>query len=334
LGGLSKRYRKINEISAGLKHPRLLVDSGNVLFSSAQLVNVESSETIVATGVYEIYAKMKYDAVAVGPFDLSAGLNFIQDSGKRGMPWVSSNLYDLSGNRIFSPFLSIKKGGRRIAVTGITGETGGISDDFLITDGVEELRKLIPELTANHDLIVVLSSMSHHETLALTRIFPQISIVIGADQRKGNITPFVSNNAVVTQTATQGKYLGVLSVIWADTPWKVDPTNKLAQLHKHLESTNRELNRLKAEKQQSSEHYIKKKALIENNRNIIVKEISVLEATRKAQLQSDPQSSFESHIIPLHPSIREDRKIDALVRSVKEKVNRYNTVHKSVRKKQ
>jgi len=310
------------------------VDSGNVLFSSIRLDSGESAETIVATGISEIYAKMRYDAVAVGLFDLSAGLDFVQDSGNSGMPWVSANLYDLSGNRLFNPYLSINKGGSRIAVAGITGTTGEKSDDFLITDGVEELRKLIPELSANHDLIIVLSNMSHNQSLDLTRIFPEVSIVIGADQKKGNVTPFVSNNAVLTQTAPQGKYLGVLSVFWADTRWKVDHTKKLSQLNKHLESTNWELNRLKAVKKQSSERYKKKKARIENNRKIIVKEIAELEAAQKEQSLSDPQSSFKSNIIPLNPSIPEDRQINFLVRSVKEKMNRYTNTQKAVRKKQ
>jgi len=275
---------------------------------------------------------MNYSAVAVGPFDLAAGLDFVQDTARIGMPWISANLYDLEGNLLFKPYISIKLAGIRIAVVGITGSIVSKNNKYHVSKGIEELGKLIPELSSAHEFIIVLSNLSHSQTLELTKLIPEVKIVVGADRRKGTITPFVSNTAIVTQTGSQGKYLGVLTVFWAHAPWKTDQSQKLAQMNNHLKSTNWQLSRLQAEQDKSSERYKNKVSIIKKNKERILKEISKIEAARKAATTTAPQSTFNSDIIALNPSINEDRRISAIVRSIKDKINRYNTSHAATQK--
>lgn len=322
----------MSQISAELKLPRLLVDSGNVLFGSTRQEIGLSAPTITAAGIAEIYAYMHYNAVAVGPLDLAGGIDFLMETQRLGMPWISANLYDLSDHRLFNPYVTVKIGDISIGILGITGFEVPGNRSFEVRDGITELNGLMPELSAEHDLVIVLSSLSHKQNMELAKRFPEVHIVIGADRRKGAISPVVSNGSLITQTAGQGKYLGMLSVSWAHSPWKIDQENKLVQLNNHLRSANRQLNQLDTEKNKSSQRYQNKLSILEKNKQRLEREISIIEKAQAAGTDGLNQSTFQSSFIALDRSIQEDRKISAMVRSIKDKTTRFKTAHGNAEK--
>ncbi len=303
--------------------PRLLVDAGNVLFNHAERDSKDSIETITAKGISEIYGAMNYHAVAVGPFDLAAGLDFIRESGETGIPWVSANIYDEKGKRPFKPYITVNTGDLAIGVVGLTDSETTVNKNIEVRDAIVELGTLIPEIAVNHDMIIVLSNLSHDRSIEISKRFAEVKVVVGADRRKGNITPLLSNDAVIMQTDSLGKYLGVLSVSWFHAPWKVDQTNKLAQLKNHLKSADRQLDQLSTEKDKTSQGYKNKALILERNKEKILTEISAIETAQKAETLGLTPSTFDADMIALERSLPQDRKISAIVGSIKDQINSY-----------
>lgn len=277
---------------------------------------------------------MNYHAVAVGPFDLAAGLDFVQESGRTGIVWVSANIYDDKGKRPFKPYITVNTGDLAIAVVGLTDSETTANKSVEVRDAIEELGTLIPEIAAKHDMIIVLSNLSHDRSIEITKRFTQVKAVVGADRRKGNITPLLSNDAVIMQTGSMGKYLGVLSVSWFNGPWKGDQTNKLAQLKNHLKSADRQLHQLSAEKDKTSQGYKNKALILERNKEKILTEISSIETALGAETSGLPQSTFSADIIALDRSLQQDRKISAIVGSIKDQINSYKTGQAAARSEQ
>ena len=81
LGGLSRRYVKINEIRQDGNNP-ILLDAGDMFFSTKNLNknNIES-ERYRANVMLEAYQNIGYDAINIGNYELLSGLEFLKSIG-------------------------------------------------------------------------------------------------------------------------------------------------------------------------------------------------------------------------------------------------------------
>ena len=120
------------------------------------------------------------------------------------LPWVSVNAYSSDRVPLCLPFLSMNRGGMRIAVIGLTDDSS-VHQDFIVTDGAEEISKILPELHDSHDMIILLTTISHEKALQLTKKFPEIDVIIGGDARKGNIKGFLAGETLLTPDSQTGK---------------------------------------------------------------------------------------------------------------------------------
>ncbi len=212
MGGLPKRAYQISTLTGNNAPPALLLDAGNLLFKQATVVH--SQELLTATGIMEIYQKMAYDAVAVGPHDLAAGIEFLKNGRVADFPWLSANLIDKNNARIFPAVKILTRGSMKIGIIGLTGKIAAKSQEAVVVDWRKVLPEHLQHLKNECQLVIVLSSLSDQDNNELTRQFPQVHLLISADQQLGNITPKVDNGTLVTQTMSQGKYLGVLDIDW------------------------------------------------------------------------------------------------------------------------
>ncbi len=260
---------------------------------------------------------MAYDAVAVGPFDLARGAAFIRQHEDQRLPWISANIYNLDGTRTFTPYRSIELAGLRIGVIGLTDDSGAAREDIVVKSWEEELALLLPAISENHDLIVLLTTLPHQAISGLSEMFPDIKIIVGADSRKGNINGIVTENALLVQTADQGKYLGQLSVNWNGQPWDEDQMKKLLALKNTKIAVVRQLVQLNRIKDKISSDYQRKKTFLEQEKSRINMQINELVSLTEKDSEKAPASSFSSVIIPLTPSIPEDPGIRAIVDSAK-----------------
>ncbi|MBU1564613.1 MAG: hypothetical protein KJ630_03165 [Proteobacteria bacterium] len=212
MGGLSKKAYQISIHSDEKALPTVLLDAGNLLFKQPTVAH--SQELVTAAGILQIYKQMAYDAVAVGPLDLAAGIEFLKDGKLEDFPWLSANLTDKNHKLIFPAVRIIERGEMKIGVIGLTGQIADTSQEAIVTDWRKVLPEHLQRLTKECQLVIVISSLTGKDNAELTRQFPQVHILISADRQQGNIVPRVDNSTLITQTMNQGKYLGVLNLDW------------------------------------------------------------------------------------------------------------------------
>lgn len=237
------------------------------------------------------------------------------------MPLTSANLYDLAGERLFKPYRQKSVGRLSIAIVGVTAASGRSFDQFVINDPVAELSTLLPTLDSQFDLIVVLASMGFKKSTDLALQFPQISIVISADNSRSNVPPVLSGSALVTQTANRGRYLGVLTVEWNGASWQKRTGDRLRELHKKYDSLSNRLTRLKASPAQRGKPSTTIDRL-EVERGRIQQQIIALEATQDNGQANHEVSFYSNTFLPLTRAKRTDPEVTAILKEAREKIKK------------
>jgi 2',3'-cyclic-nucleotide 2'-phosphodiesterase (5'-nucleotidase family) len=194
-----------------------------------------------------------------------------------------------------------------------------VSTDLVIRKGADVLVDLLPELEDSCDLILLLAAMPLPATVELVGHFPQIDIAIAADNRQGNVAPFLSATSLLTQTGNRGRYQGVLSVSWNGKPWSNNTTSSLTDLKKRLESVNLQLHRL--QNNQGAPVFQKDKiAQLKNSRAELSEQIMRLEEAQKTETGSSYVSTYKHHFLPLKNTGRVDPQIDSIIRDTKKQM--------------
>ncbi len=222
MGGLSRRAFQITSLTDKDAPPALLLDAGNLLFKRPTVAH--SQELRTAGGLMAIYQQMGYDAVAVGPNDLAAGMEFLKRSEAREFPWLSANLRDKNQAPIFPAARIIDRGGMRIGILGLTGQLAAASLETKVVDWRNVLPEQLDRLAQECHLVIVLSSLPAGDNLEIAQKYPQVHVLIAAGQQQpGETLPRVDNGTLLTQTLSQGKNLGVLNLDWVpDNGWDLD----------------------------------------------------------------------------------------------------------------
>lgn len=196
----------------------LLLDAGNILFSTDSQSNILEQDTLSANAIIDIYNAIGYDAMNIGPYDLSNGIDFLVESFLSGTPWISANLFDVAGNALFPPWVIRQTPEGTIGIIGLTSEIN-VPGSFRTRNWREILPPQIDELDLLCDFIIVLSNLDSASNAVIAESYPQIHLLLSTDPKRGNVTPYLINNTLMSQTHTRGKYLGVLNISW--TPLKI-----------------------------------------------------------------------------------------------------------------
>jgi 2',3'-cyclic-nucleotide 2'-phosphodiesterase (5'-nucleotidase family) len=320
LGGLSEKANSLRIISQKSGARLIGVDAGNALFRKKGHYLPETPQFINAEAIAEIYTLLGLDAVAVGPADLSGGLDLLRETGTNGLSWVSANLFDGDGDAVFPAYISIRIDNLSIAIVGITGSSSIKSPDFIVRDAAAVLAELLPGLDHEFDLIIMLSAMSLAETNALIEKHPQIDIAVAADNGKANIAPFLSGTTLVTQTGNRGRYQGVLSIQWNGGPLGESSTSVLPDLRKRLQSTTAQLDRLLT-KSGNANPKTERIAQLRAERTEIVGQIEDLEKVLESEGARIPGSTYEYRFLPLVNTGRSDPQIDYIIQDAKKRIS-------------
>jgi len=205
--------------------PALRLDAGNALFKKP--MPAQPRELAVAAGMMDIYVAMGYDAVAVGVNDLVAGPDFLKKNAK--MPWLSANLIDDQGKNLFPASVTLKRGEMRVGVIGLTGAVPAGQTGLRAGDWRQPLAEAVKALRPECHLLVVLSNLSAADNAELVKNYPDIDLIVTADDRGGNVAPRPEQKPWIVQTMALGKTLGVLTMV-GQLPlsipmnWDIGPT--------------------------------------------------------------------------------------------------------------
>ncbi|MFS1524706.1 bifunctional UDP-sugar hydrolase/5'-nucleotidase UshA [Microbulbifer sp. 2304DJ12-6] len=197
-------------------------------------------------------SRMGYDAMAVGNHEFDNPLEVIRKQQNwSSFDFLSANIYDSAGERLFKPYKIFDKGGMRVAVVGlITRSTEKIGNpqyvkDFSFVLPEKEMRRLMPGLQEEADLVIALTHMGHDidsvgTDVALARAVDGIDIIVGGHSQQPVCTdtrgelvadyqpgapckPDFENNSWIMQAHEWGKYVGRADfIVGKDTVQLVD----------------------------------------------------------------------------------------------------------------
>ncbi len=272
-----------------------------------------------------VYRQMNYDGVAVGAYDLAAGLDVVLTAGKIGVPWISANLTDTNNTLLFEPYRSVRVGTLHVAVIGLTAEdTPPRPNDYLVIPANEALSGLLPDISDDHDLVVLLSSGSITQATQIAERFPEIDLIIGADPKRDSVPSFLANNAIVVQSGNRGMSLGFLKARWTGQPWGIDPEQERARLMERLASLSWQISRLKNQNQRDPSASSRKMEALLTAQQQAETELARMTATRSASVTGDSPSTFQALLLPLRSSFAEDPTIRALIDKGKQRAVEQN----------
>lgn len=176
----------------------LLLDAGDSLLSDERQPVSLASKGALAVDAMNL---MGYDAMALGERDLELGLAFLQDRMERAeFPFLSANLLLAdSGNLFALPYVILPFGDFSVGIIGLTGISSPAPADFKVLDPFETVRGLLPQVTEQVDLVILLSHLGWAKNVELANMYPEIDLIIGGGTDAPGSQPYRSN--------TTGTYL-------------------------------------------------------------------------------------------------------------------------------
>lgn len=324
MGGLPKKSYQIKTIANKEKHNALVLDAGNLLFKPQSPLQMQ--EKIVASGIMEIYKAMSYDAVAVGPHDVAAGLDFLVESQKNGFPWLSANILNEEKKPIFKPSIIVKRAGLNVGIIGLSDPATPMAEKTTVADWRYILPGQLLTMKKDCDLLILLSTLPDQDNAEIIRDHPLVHIVVTASRQRGNVVPRVVNNTLITQTYSQGKYLGVLTVDWnPGQSWLKNLDQEDLILHDRLNVIERQILKREKLKTQSATLPTDKLQQLKKERDEIYKKISLLkEQITEFESNKGSYNTFEHSFIALNKELPEDPEIAERVSRIKETISNGN----------
>lgn len=218
MGGLSKKAFLIKGLDNDPARPALLVNSGNLLFPANQLEPSEAEAAkIAAETVVRATSAMGGTFAGIGSHDLAAGIAFLDKVQSPQFKWLSLNLIDPASRRpLFAPQWTQQVGDIRVALLALTDHTAfpAAQREFEVLDWRVSLPDALAKAEQQADCILLLSNYSYGENQEIAKRFSSIDLILQAGYAMGNRAPLAVNNALIGQTETRGKYLGVLDITW------------------------------------------------------------------------------------------------------------------------
>lgn len=160
---------------------------------------------------------MGYDAVNIGWFDLTIGIDYLftlRDQAR--FPFISSNLLDKKTNQpLFTPYTIKNINGYRVGIFGLlTPEASQKVKNVVIRDPIATAAEIVDGLKQETDFIICLSNLGIPGNKALCQAVPGINAVIGSGGETPLLSkPLVEKNAMILQAFQKGEYVGILEVL-------------------------------------------------------------------------------------------------------------------------
>ncbi len=164
---------------------------------------------------------MDYDAMTIGPKELSLGLETLgQRLAEAEFPTLSANvMLEGSGELLAEPYAVLDVGGYRVGVIGLTRLPDEAIPDFQVLDLEETLARYVPEVSAQADTVILLTNVGYKPARRLAAGVPGIDLLIAAlPAQLPNHALRISQTGTLVVTAEQpvlrhtGRRVGVLQV--------------------------------------------------------------------------------------------------------------------------
>jgi hypothetical protein len=236
MGGMARRVTAIREFMRTRGEQSLLiVETGNALRQTDNLAEPANRWVLEAFNLAGLHA---VHTTVADWRRLERMVEVGKVPEKLEAAYIASMIEPAPGARFpIKPFvvqtLVPRAGGDevRIGVLAVSAATGDSPASGRVTGAEEALRKWIPEVDAQSDLVVLLARMSDPELSRTAQMFPAIDIIInGNSVGEGRDLPKVGETRIV-ESAHGGIALGILEVEWDAAGRVVNAKNQHIPLH-------------------------------------------------------------------------------------------------------
>jgi 5'-nucleotidase/UDP-sugar diphosphatase len=215
-GGLVNLVSLIDQLRAEDPEHTLLLDAGDS-FQGTFLSNSTYGQVVMAA-----MNVADYDAWTLGNHEFDWGQDVVRARiAEAEFPALAANVLDAKTGEVWAavqPYTIVNVGQARVAILGLSyPDTPGISRPQNVAGlefegAVETVRRYLPELEAQADLIVVLSHAGYDNDVALARTVDGIDVIVGGHSHKFIEQPIVVNDTIIVQAGAKGQVLGRLEL--------------------------------------------------------------------------------------------------------------------------
>jgi len=207
LGGIACLAGAVDR--ARQKQPSLLLAAGDMIQGNVS-ANLFQGQSFV-----DVMNAMKFDAMVVGNHEFDFGPEVLKERmAQANFPFLGANVEGLPS---LKPYVIKDLQGIKIAIVGVvtrdtlTTHPRNLGDLKFITPE-SALRKYLPELKGQADIIVVVSHCGYPEDRELADKIPGLDVIVGGHTHTKLLQPQVVGHTIIVQAWEHAKALGVLDL--------------------------------------------------------------------------------------------------------------------------
>jgi 2',3'-cyclic-nucleotide 2'-phosphodiesterase (5'-nucleotidase family) len=194
-------------------------DSGRpvlLLFGGDLLQGTVTSSLFLGIPDVALFGRMGVDAAVMGNHEIDYGQDVFRRLASRAdFPFLSANVASNPDPLPVKPYVIFAKAGApKVAVIGLT--TGELTtathpknvNGISVEEPVAAARRLLPEMQAQADMVIVLSHMGIADDRRLARALPNLDLIVGGHNHNVYPQPEMENGVAIVQAGERGRWLG------------------------------------------------------------------------------------------------------------------------------
>lgn len=192
----------------------------------------------------EVIRYLEYDAVGIGDNEFIDGAPFLASVIRtHDLPAVTANIHvpDIQEwEQITSPYRIIRVGDLRVGVIGLGAPEAfklmgpGRQRSLRIDPPDEMLRRMLPDIRKQADLIFVLSHAGIDADRDLARAVPGIDVIVGSYSRRPLFEPVLEKATLIVQAGKNGAHVGRLNLVLDSRKRIVEYNGRLDPLYEDI----------------------------------------------------------------------------------------------------
>jgi len=311
-GGLPRRSHFVNAVRKEA-NDLLILDAGDALVIDYFGRESEREKARKRTEVVlKLYEKIGYDALNIGDTDIGLGVEYLRNLQKRvKIPFLSANLKDRrTGKPVFNPYLIKDVGGAKIGIIGLV--TANIPSylqkemmNYLVEEPIKVAINMVQGPMSHCSYIFALAHLTPSEIESLAKRVPEISIIIGGQDRSF-VFPNKINRSILVQADAFGFHVGKMNLrlVKRSSEW-VDVLPRTL-LQKNIEEIQRKIEDSQDEKE---------------TRNLKELRERLIDQQRKFP-DTEGRNTYENVLTLMHPKMESDKEVESLIESSRDQLKR------------
>jgi 2',3'-cyclic-nucleotide 2'-phosphodiesterase (5'-nucleotidase family) len=216
MGGYARLKTAIEQERTNCTGACFLLDGGDEFQGSGPAAWSEGEVVLEPLKAFGI------DAFVPGNWEAAYGPDrFKQTMSRLNCPVICYNLHDeASGQRLFSPAVTVERDGVKVAFVGITDVGASrrqppVQFRGMDTGRIEGLRNFVKDLRARErpDLVVAISHTGLSTARQMVREIPEFDVLLSAHTHERTMREIIEGKVVVIETGCFGSFLGRLDIV-------------------------------------------------------------------------------------------------------------------------